>query len=295
MINWQMRELPLILIFIDWYVPAYKAGGPIRSVDNLVKKFNNQFRFAIITSDTDYLSDHPLPEVVADRWVDYDKNIKVIYLSKSNITANRIGKLIKEEKYDKVYLNGLYSIYFTMLPLWLLRKELSKVVLAPRGMLSAGSLGVKSFKKKLFLGVMNMSGVFDKISFHATNSYEKEDIVKNIGSKTEVKIAPNLPTMYQDEWVPTNKEKGELKCIFLGRIAPEKNLHYAIERLRSLRSNIVLDIYGPQYDMTYWASCEKSIKLLPSNVTVSYHGILPGDQAYKNDEKLSLSFFTKYR
>lgn len=52
---------PTILIFIDWYKPGYKAGGPIRSVSNMVDALKDDFQFYIITRNTDYLETTPTP------------------------------------------------------------------------------------------------------------------------------------------------------------------------------------------------------------------------------------------
>ena len=48
-----MSEKNRILIFIDWFLPAYKAGGPIRSIANLVDHLSESFKFYIITGDRD--------------------------------------------------------------------------------------------------------------------------------------------------------------------------------------------------------------------------------------------------
>ena len=42
-----------ILIFIDWFLPGYKAGGPIQSISNFVNHFGTVFDISIITSNKD--------------------------------------------------------------------------------------------------------------------------------------------------------------------------------------------------------------------------------------------------
>ena len=37
-----------ILVFIDWYKPAYKAGGPISSVYNLTELLGDEIQFYIV-------------------------------------------------------------------------------------------------------------------------------------------------------------------------------------------------------------------------------------------------------
>ena len=52
-----------ILIFIDWYIPAFKAGGPIRSVFNIVTQLSDVFEFYIITGDRDLGDLIPYPDL----------------------------------------------------------------------------------------------------------------------------------------------------------------------------------------------------------------------------------------
>jgi glycosyltransferase involved in cell wall biosynthesis len=44
-----------------------------------------------------------------------------------------------------------------------------------------------------------------------------------------------------------------------------------LEALEKVEGNIEYDIYGPVKDEEYWDRCKEKIKLLPENVTVSYH------------------------
>ncbi len=42
-----------ILAFIGHYLPGYKAGGPIRTLENMVDALGDEFEFRIVTSDRD--------------------------------------------------------------------------------------------------------------------------------------------------------------------------------------------------------------------------------------------------
>ena len=53
-----------ILIFIDWFTPAVKAGGPISSVENMVNFLAEAFEFYIITGAKDLNSKHNLQGIV---------------------------------------------------------------------------------------------------------------------------------------------------------------------------------------------------------------------------------------
>jgi hypothetical protein len=43
-----------VLIFIDWFAPGYKAGGPITSNVNIVEHLSDKLDFYVITSSFDY-------------------------------------------------------------------------------------------------------------------------------------------------------------------------------------------------------------------------------------------------
>ena len=44
---------PIILSFAGHYLPGYKAGGPIRSIANMVDQLGDEFDFRIVAGDRD--------------------------------------------------------------------------------------------------------------------------------------------------------------------------------------------------------------------------------------------------
>ena len=44
---------PVVLVAIDWYLPAYRAGGPIRSIANLVAALGDEIDFRIVCGNRD--------------------------------------------------------------------------------------------------------------------------------------------------------------------------------------------------------------------------------------------------
>lgn len=267
---------PKILIFIDWYKPGFKAGGPIRSISNLVSQLYTDYEFYIITRDTDYLETTPYSTIKTNEWNEIN-GAKVYYLSTENTNKTTIKKLIQGVNPRLIYCNSLYSPKFTLTPIRIAKKLNINTVLAVRGMLSEGSLSVKSHKKKIFLGLMKTIGLFNKTIFHATTIDEKNDIFKTFGNKTKVVTAQNLPEHKNISYIPKQKEENQLKMAFVGRIAPEKNTLFAIEVLRNCTQQIELDIYGSIYSQNYFEQCKNAINQLPSNIVVNYKGVLNHD------------------
>lgn len=285
-----MGNKPKILIFIDWYKPGFKAGGPIRSISNLVDYLSEKLDFYIVTRNTDYLDTKPYESINPDQWNTIDSS-KVYYFSKNNLSYKNIKQLVSEINPNYIYCNSLYSLYFSLTPIYIAKKEKIKSVLAVRGMLSQGSLGVKSGKKKIFLALTKAFNLFNKSIFHATNSIEKKDIETVYGKNKNIIIAQNLPEKNQTEFQQKEKEVESIKLTSIGRIAPEKNTLYALEVLKNVKYNVTFDIYGPIYSDEYWNKCKTTINLLPSNIVVNYKGILEHhkiEQALKNYHVLFL-------
>jgi glycosyltransferase involved in cell wall biosynthesis len=265
-----------ILVFIDWYLPGYKAGGPIQSCANIIAHLSDFYNFSVVTGDTDYTNHVPYPKIVTNSWTKHE-GTRVFYFSKQYLKWKNMLAILKTEEYDIVYFNSLFSLNFTVIPLLLLYmlRNKKKIILAPRGMFGAGALSVKARKKKAFIRVLRWSGMVKRIIFHASSGAEADDITHNLGNQAQIRIAQNLLSKIPGALFPKRlKEKGKLKMVFVARIAPEKNLHYMLTILQSVKCKVVFDIYGPIYNEKYWNQCLELIRLLPDTIIVSYHSAI---------------------
>jgi len=107
---------PVILIFLGYYLPGYKGGGPTRSVANLVSALRGDFDFRIVTSDRDLGDREAYAGIVADQWQEVGE-AKVFYLSPGLGKWARIAKLVRAADFDLIYLNSFFSRPFSMFPL----------------------------------------------------------------------------------------------------------------------------------------------------------------------------------
>jgi glycosyltransferase involved in cell wall biosynthesis len=271
----------IVLLFVDWYSPGYKAGGPITSCVNLVEHLSDEFEFRIVTRNCDYTETLPYTDIPPDCWIQMPDGNSIYYFSSVNLNASNVFSLMAKTTFDIVYLNSLYSLYFTLLPLIKLRLDKSKrpVILATRGMLAQSAIRVKKAKKKIFLSAARLTGLFRSVVFHATTEEEKRDIHCEFGNKYKILVAGNLHSKNILFSNPSrNKTSGSLMLVSVARIAPEKNLEFALSLLKNLEvSTIQMDIYGPIYDASYWARCQEIIPLLPKGITVNYLGSLPSE------------------
>ena len=264
-----MPNSPKILIFIDWFTPGFKAGGPIKSVTNIINSLSTQFDFYIITSDRDINENSSYQNIELNAWLKKE-NYSIIYLT-PDVRDKWINNHLKEVSYDNYYFNSLFSKYFTLKPLLLLNKLSSKkVIIAPRGMLGKGALSIKPIKKKIFIQIAKLLGYYKNVIWHATNPEEKNDIIINFGKDCAVKIASNISHCIIIKKEIT-KVKNELKLIFFSRISPKKNLLYTLEILKDI-PNVSLTIYGSIEDDDYWKRCSDFIQA--NNLNVKYKGEL---------------------
>ena len=260
-----------ILVFADWYLPGYKAGGPIRSVANLVQLLKQDFDFEIVTRDTDFGETEPYPDVVSDQWIEQD-GVKVLYLSAANQSKGRMKEIMRQSQADVIYLNSLFSPKFTLLPLWLNRGSASKrpVVLAPRGMLGKGALGIKSGKKKLFLTLAKTIGLYKQVTWHASTALEREEVRARFGAKAAIKVANNLSVVETAaEAASITKNVGEARFLYLSRVAGIKHTDRAIRLVKALPEGASLDVYGPCDEPDYKAKCDA---LMANDSRLNYRG-----------------------
>jgi len=269
-----------ILSFIDWYLPGYKAGGTLKAFANQVAHLEDYY-FKIITRNTDYCETEPYTSVKTDSWNKIAPNAEVFYASAGFINYGNFKKLVNETTFDAVYIHGIYSWWFSILPIILTkRKKARPIVVVAHGMFGKHATSVKSTKKQVFASVAKLTQLYKGVIIHAANEAEAADARAFVGKNALVKVAEELPMkMELKEWIGREKAEGELKLLSVARISPEKNTRYAIEVLLKCTSGkITYDIYGPVYEQNYWNECQELIKKLPANVKVNYLGSLPGDQ-----------------
>lgn len=285
-----------ILSVVEHYLPGYRAGGPVRTIANLVERLGNEFQFRILTSDRDLGEKQPYPVSRPGIWQTVGK-AQVLYLTPQKQRLAAWRRILNETEAHVIYLNSCFSRLAVQT--MLLRKAGQipdrPIVLAPRGELSKGALGLKRFKKRTFLTVAERLGLYEGVLWQASSQYEQRDILSVFASSglsaRDIVVAPDLIILTAQEAGPAsllafNKEgrpdaqqclkaRGSVRIVFLSRIARKKNLSFALQLLSLVAGEVSFDIYGPIEDQSYWEECRALMRRLPTTVHAGYRGPVP--------------------
>ncbi|MBL7982771.1 MAG: glycosyltransferase family 4 protein [Flavobacteriales bacterium] len=269
---------PQVIVFVDWYKPGYKGGGPVRSMMNLVDHIGDHVDLWFVTSDTDYTADAPYPGIVPDIWTPLPSGEMVWYASAKGRSRANWAKLLAERKWDAVYINGMFSWWYSIMPLAVLRGTTQRRIVAARGMLLPGPMGQGGLKKRTFLTLARAAGLYRGVEFQSTSADETLSIQHWIGKSPPIHLVPNLPRKLEATTRPARtKQPGSVRLVNVVRIATEKNIHLIIESLHGLRGEVTFDLFGPVHHVDYWAMCQLAIAQLPPNVHFAYYGPLPSE------------------
>jgi len=301
---------PKIIVLIDYYLPGFKAGGPIRSLANMIEWFGDEFEFYVLTSDRDINDPRPFPGIKQGIWHDVFK-AKVMYLTHRQKRWCALRRIFGGLDYDILYLNG--SFPRICINLLILRRfgliGNKPTILAPRGEFTKGALALKWFKKKIFLIWARNIKLYKDIIWQASSGQEKQDILAIFGKAitdqlNSVQIASDLPSssiMIAPNLAESNLLEGEksqfikipniARIVFISRISRMKNLDYTLRILKGVKGEIVFDIYGPIEDGKYWRECQGLIADLPPNVKVTYRGELDSRRVVEVFSTYHIFFF----
>ena len=277
-----VRDRPVILTFAGHYLPGFRAGGPVRTLANLVDRLGDTFDFRIVAADRDLGDASPFADIPINRWVERGR-ARVFYRSSGSTGWPALLASPDVVEPDLIYLNGFFGLHSAIRPLVerrLGRLSRAPVLLAPRGEFSDGALALKAIKKRAFMGLSRFVGLHRSVAFQASSSYEADDIRRRLGP-VPVSVACDLSARSQTVLSPNSERLHctPLRLVFLARISPMKNLLGAIDILSRVGATPVdFDIYGVMEDTAYWARCEAAMAALPTNVRVRYKGPLRPDE-----------------
>jgi glycosyltransferase involved in cell wall biosynthesis len=274
-----------ILISYDYFLPAFKAGGPIQSIANMVRALHTHYEFYIITSNKDLGSINLLEGVESNKWVGFEGGkAKVIYLSAENQGFWRIKDVIKAAEPDVIFLNGFFSIPFTI---YVGLFSGVRRILHTRGMIHPEALAKKKLKKWFYLFLLKKIGFFREIEFCVSDKTEFSHLRLWYPKARKAWIVSNFPKL-NAEVKPIEKKVGELRMATIALISPMKNHLMVVKALNKYSGKVNWDIYGPIKDLAYWELCKKEISENNLGSKITYFGELKPELVSETIQKYHL-------
>jgi len=265
---------PRVLVFTEYYLPGFKAGGPIPSVSRIIE-MADQCEFRVVTRDRDLGDVEPFRNHKPCTPVTLG-NAQVMYLSRKFKEWWWLRQEIKKWRPEAYYINSAHSPFGTLVPLTLMKLRLfpktQKVIIAPRGEFGEGALSLKSRKKFAFKPLIRWLIPTD-VTWHASNEDELHQIMSWWGTKQPAShtfVVAADPAIEPAQYASTGA-LNETILTFASRIDRKKGLDRANKIIEQIDSDIFFtwSIQGSVSDQKYLLEIKEQLASLPPNVTVS--------------------------
>ncbi len=271
-------RLTKVLCCVDYFLPGYAGGGPIRSIANMQKLLAGDVELDILTRDRDLGAAAPYQGIAVNSW-NQTNGGRVFYAGPKMFGVCGLQYCMEKERFDLVYLNSFFSPHASIRPyLWLRRTHPElPILIAPRGEFSPGALGLKHTKKRAFLTIARAMGLYRDVQWHASTADEKEDILRQFPAAAAIHLAADPVIAEHGQSLPdglSTEQDDLLRIVFISRISPMKNLDGLLRIIATLPCRARLDIFGPIEDVAYWRMCEELIEGLPPHLSAQYKGPL---------------------
>lgn len=265
-------------VFVGYFVPAYRAGGPIRSVSAITAARDSDITYTVFTCDRDAGDAEPFPVARSGEVVEFRRR-HVMYVDISRRLAYlRAMRRFVRLGHDVYYFNSLWNREFTLVPLTLMCLGLvgrRPVLLAPRGELLSGALALKTRRKRVGLLALRFLLARLGATIHCTSTDEMDSIRRWLpGRPVELVSVAFEPEECVDAKQPgeTAAPSGALRVCFFSRIGPKKNLAGAIAAVGRVAEPVHLRVIGPVSDQAYYHHCQELVARLPRHVRVEFVG-----------------------
>ena len=180
-----------------------------------------------------------------------------------------LKEIVEQISPDRIYLNGVFSYFYSVLPLFLFRNY--HTIISPRGMLIKEALKIKSFKKRCFLNLMKLVKGYQNVIWQFSN----EGGIPRISKISFIKSQYIIPNLTKSISVKSILENSSFELISVCRVNEIKNIHFFLSVLKEVDFECNYTIVGSIEDKDYYNKLKSLIKELPSNVSVQFVGPKP--------------------
>lgn len=268
-----------VLHVTPYFAPAFVYGGPPRSILGLCKALRKAGISAeVFTTTANGNIDLEPSGVQGSRYesvpVHYFRRTFPKQFFQSSALTAALSKVVRE--YDLVHLHGLWN--FTV---WAAANQARKrgvpYITSTRGMLDAGSMAHKPWRKKLAYEILERNNLNEAALLHATSDAEA-DVLKSYGLGEKAFVLSNGVDVPDESVLSPVQFRKQLQVgentkliVFLGRIHPIKRLDLLAEAFAQVRKTLPtaqLIIAGPnennyrQQLEPYFAPIQESVHWL---------------------------------
>jgi len=141
-----MKARPELIFIYDHFYPDFTAGGPVTSLGTLSDLLSEDYNVSIITGAFAFATKQIMPGIAPDSWTRW-KSVRIWYATSLKSISAAFSSFDTGCQVT-VYLNGIYSVRFFLIPLIILGRRRCNVIVCPRGMLQRGALKRGKLKKK---------------------------------------------------------------------------------------------------------------------------------------------------
>jgi glycosyltransferase involved in cell wall biosynthesis len=263
-----------VRVLAPYFPPAVNGGGPIRTLDALVRTAPDRMRVEVVTRDRDLCEDVRLD---VPRTVTLPGGRRVHFVDTRGVdgTVRLAAAMVARPHADLTYVNSVFDPRFGVLPLLLRRCRLplrGRFLVAPRGEFDPGALALKRAKKQRYLDVARASRVFHGVTWHASTELEAAHIRAAVGPDAEVVVRENETTLPAVSTRVQVRPSDRFEVVMAGRISPKKRTHLVIEALAQVSHPVRLVVVGPVDDVAYGRRCAAAAAALPEHVSVEFRG-----------------------
>ena len=100
-----------ILVFSGYYVPGYKGGGPIRSLENIFNQLSEDIDFYLVTLNRDLGDKKPYKGINTNTWTTVGK-VSVFYIDGSYLKRSAFNEILEKVQPDHYLFKQLIFFLF---------------------------------------------------------------------------------------------------------------------------------------------------------------------------------------
>ena len=203
------------------------------------------------------------------------------FIGNKIITNKNIFYLIKLILNEKViFINGVYSLFFFILPIVIGLFKIKKIIISPRGQIAPETLVKKRFLKLFFFKLLTIvQGIIPSKLFWLVTSTREKIFLQFFIQYThlDVTIVDNLNDIKIKKFSKINKKKNSLNLFYFSNITQKKNLFDSINIVKNTKNpNIKFNIYGKIIDHSYF---KKILHLIKDHPNIKYKGYIDNNLA----------------